>query len=159
RAVSKAALEGVKGKAAEKAGKEEEMVFGAARVRVAPRPRGSGIVVRHAVGAPSPELPEKLQRMIPQLAEAATIGVRETVGSGPSGYPMEDLEAVVVEVEPRDGLAAEAAVLGAKIAGAEAFRRACAEAEVRLLEPIMHVEVVVPEEFMGGVVGDLNARR
>jgi elongation factor G len=159
RAVSKAALEGVKGKAAEKAGKEEEMVFGAARVRVSPRPRGSGILVRHAVGAPPAELPEKLQRMIPQLAEAATTGVRETVTSGPSGYPMEDLEAVVIEVEPRDGLAAEAAQLGAKIAGAEAFRRACAEAEVRLLEPIMHVEVVVPEEFMGAVVGDLNSRR
>jgi elongation factor G len=159
RAVSKAALEGAKGKAAEKAAEKEELVFGVARVRLLPRPRGSGLLVRADTGAPPPDLPEKLARMIPALAEAAVAGVRETVTSGPSGYPMEDLEAVVTYVEPHEGVAAEAAALGAKIAAGEAFRRASAEAEVRLLEPIMQVEVVVPEEFMGGVVGDLNSRR
>ena len=58
----------------------------------------------------------------------------------------------------REGLSADSASLGAKIAGGEAFRRALAEANAKLLEPIMHVEVVVPEEFMGAVVGDLNSR-
>jgi elongation factor G len=136
------------------------MVFGAARVRVRPLPRGGGLQLGSSVPAPRPdEMPEKLARTVPALAEAALVGVREAAGSGPSGYPMEDLEALVVGVEPRDGLGAEAAALGAKIAGGEAFRRACAEAGVGLLEPIMHVEVVVPEEFMGAVVGDLNARR
>jgi elongation factor G len=69
---------------------------------------------------------------------------------------MEDLEAVVLAVEPREGISS---TLGWKIAGSEAFRKAVAQAEVGVLEPIMHVEVVVPEEFMGAVVGDLNARR
>jgi elongation factor G len=159
RAVSRAALEGVKGKAAEKAAKDEEVVFGAATVRLHPRPRGSGLRVRADVGAPPPDMPEKLARQIPSLAEAALVGVRDAASSGPAGYPMEDLEAVVTHVEPRDGLAGEAAAVGARIAASEAFRRACAEAEARLLEPIMQVEVVVPEEFMGGVVGDLNSRR
>jgi elongation factor G len=71
---------------------------------------------------------------------------------------MEDLEAVVTWVEPPPQQHAGPS-LGYKIAAGEAFRKACAEAEVRLLEPIMQVEVVVPEEFMGAVVGDLNARR
>src|SRR5439155_11170856 len=70
------------------------------------------------------------------------------------GYAMEDLEAVLTWVDLREG-----PVLGYQIAGGEAFRKACAAAEARLLEPIMQVEVVVPEEFMGAVVGDLNARR
>ena len=104
-------------------------------------------------------MPEKLARLIPHLVEAALVGLREAASSGPAGYPMEDLEAVLTGVEPRDGLAADAAAVGAKIAASEAFRRACAEADARLLEPIMQVEVVVPEEFMGGVVGDLNSRR
>jgi len=159
RAVNRAALEGARGKAAEKAGKEEEMVFGAARVRLAPRPRGAGLAVRAQVPPPPPEMPEKLARLIPHLVEAALVGLREAASSGPAGYPMEDLEAVLTGVEPRDGLAADAAAVGAKIAASEAFRRACAEADARLLEPIMQVEVVVPEEFMGGVVGDLNSRR
>ncbi len=156
RTVSRAALEGVKGKAAAKAAEkdEEELVFGAARVRVAPLPRGAGVKLRAEVAPPPPDLPEKVAKLQPALVEAALAGAREAMGSGPGGYPMEDLEAVVTWVEVHEG-----PPLGYQIAGSEAFRKACAEAEPRLLEPIMHVEVVVPEEFMGAVVGDLNARR
>ena len=46
-----------------------------------------------------------------------------------------------------------------KIAASMAFKEACAKAEPRLLEPVMDVEVVVPEEYMGDVIGDLSARR
>jgi elongation factor G len=137
----------------------EELVFGAARVRVAPRPRGSGLHVSAAVPPPPPELHDRLQRLLPQLVAAALEGVTEAARSGPEGYPMEDTEVTLVHVEPREGTALESAILGAKIAGGEALRRALGEAQVRMLEPIMLVEVVVPEEFMGAVVGDLNSRR
>ena len=46
-----------------------------------------------------------------------------------------------------------------KIAGSMAFKEACCKAQAVLLEPIMKVEVVVPEEYMGAVFGDLNSRR
>ena len=46
-----------------------------------------------------------------------------------------------------------------KIAGAMAFRDACRKARLLLLEPVMQVEVTLPEEYMGDVIGDLNARR
>ena len=104
-------------------------------------------------------MPDRLQRMLPPLIEAALDGVKDAAKSGPSGYPMEDTEVTLVHVEPREGGTTETAALGARIAGGEALRRALGEAGVRLLEPIMSVEVVVPEEFMGAVVGDLNSRR
>jgi elongation factor G len=150
-----ASMGGGKGKPAAKTDKvEEELVFGAAKVRVAPLSRGAGVKLRAQVPPPPADTPEKIAKLQPACVEAALSGVREAVTSGSSGYPMEDLEAVVTWVEPREG-----PVLGYQIAGGEAFRKAVAEAEARLLEPIMQVEVVVPEEFMGAVVGDLNSRR
>ena len=148
------AKEGAKPKAAEK---EEELVLGAARVRVAPLGRGEGVRFRLDLPAPPPELPEKIARQLPELGEAALRGVRDGAGSGPSGYPMADLEAVVTWVEPPT-TTLSGPPLGYQIAGGEAFRKACVEAKPALLEPIMQVEVVVPEEFMGALVGDLNAR-
>ncbi len=157
RVVSKSALEGAKGKAAgkgaEKEKEEQALLFGAARVRVAPLPRGAGVKIRAEV-PPFPDLPDRVSKLAPALVEAALAGVREGAVSGVSGYPMEDIEAVLTWIEPR-----EASALGYQIAGGEAFRKACVEAGAALLEPIMQVEVVVPEEFMGAVVGDLNARR
>ena len=138
---------------------DELMVFGAARVRISPRARGTGTSLVANVPPPPPEMPEKVARMQEPIIAATLEGVREAMRSGPSGYPMEDIDAAVLGVEPREGMTAEAAQLGARIAGAEAFRRALDNAEVKMLEPIMHLEVVVPEEFMGAVVGDLNARR
>ncbi|MBF0552261.1 MAG: elongation factor G, partial [Deltaproteobacteria bacterium] len=46
-----------------------------------------------------------------------------------------------------------------KIAGSMGFKKACEEAKMVLLEPIMKIEVTVPEEFMGDIIGDLNSRR
>ncbi|MSP62583.1 MAG: elongation factor G [Myxococcales bacterium] len=164
RLVTKSALDGRKGgkspereKAKDKEKEEEQLLFGAARVRVAPLPRGAGVKIRAAVPPFGPELPDRIAKLIPQLVEAALSGVREGAVSGSAGYPMEDLEAVLVGIEPPPGEGVT--TLGYKIAGSEAFRKACVEAGEALLEPIMQVEVVVPEEFMGAVVGDLNARR
>ena len=73
-----------------------------------------------------------------------------------AGYPMRD-----VEVELYDGSFHEvdSSEMAFKIAGSMAFREACREAGLALLEPVMRVEVTVPEEYMGDVIGDLNARR
>ena len=76
-----------------------------------------------------------------------------------AGYHMEVLDpsgVTVLAVEWKEGAAPD---VGTKIAASEAFRRACADADPRLLEPIMAVEVVVPEDFLGAAIGDLNQRR
>ncbi|MBI4509967.1 MAG: elongation factor G [Deltaproteobacteria bacterium] len=128
---------------------EEESIFGHVHVRVAPRPRKSGNVFQSKV----PEFPP----LPPAIVAAALSGVREAAGSGPvGGYPIEDIDVTVLAVEVREGASPE---IGTKIAASDAFRRACAEADPRLLEPIMSVEVVVPEEFLGAAIGDLNQRR
>src|SRR5258708_25601999 len=69
---------------------------------------------------------------------------------------MVDVAVVVVEGGYQEVASAEMAF---KIAGSMAFKEACHKAKPVLLEPIMKVEVVVPEEYMPAVFGDLNARR
>jgi len=69
---------------------------------------------------------------------------------------MVDIAAVLVDGSSHDVDSSEMAF---KIAGSMAFKAACAKAKPVLLEPIMKVEVVVPEEYMAPVFGDLNARR
>jgi elongation factor G len=133
-----------------------ELLFGAARVRVAARPRGAGVVVRAEVPPPPADLPGPLRQRMPQLVQAALEGVKEGITTGPEGYPIEDVEAVVVGVEPKEGVKSD---VGWRIAAQSALRRALAVAGLALLEPIMEVEVVVPEEFLGDVLGDLSARR
>jgi elongation factor G len=130
---------------------EDELIYGHARVRVAPRPRGTGNVVRAALPAlPAPQPP-------PAFVEAALMGLREGTSSGPAGgYPLEDIEVVLMGLEARADTRSE---VGYKIAASDALRRACSAADARLLEPIMAIEVIVPGDFMGEVLGDLNARR
>ena len=84
------------------------------------------------------------------------MGLREATSAGPEGYPLEDIEIVLLALEVRPDASSE---VGYKIAASDALRRACAEAGPRLIEPIMAIEVIVPEDFMGEVLGDLNARR
>jgi elongation factor G len=128
---------------------DEQQIYGHVKVRVAPRPRKSGSVFQ----ARLPELP----LVPPNIVEFALAGVREAALAGPKGgYPMEDIEVTVLSIETRDGWQPE---VGTKIAAGEAFRRATAEAAPSLLEPIMAVEVVTPEEFLGAAIGDLNQRR
>jgi elongation factor G len=76
--------------------------------------------------------------------------------SGPEGYPFEDIEVVVTSIEYRPESSTPA---GQKAAVGEALRQASREAGVRLLEPIMKVEVTAPEANVGDVLSDLNARR
>ena len=84
-------------------------------------------------------------------------GIREAMGSGPlAGYPVIDLKATLVDGSFHE---VDSSELAFKIVGAMAFREAVNKASPVLLEPMMSVEVVVPEEYMGDVIGDLNGRR
>jgi elongation factor G len=76
--------------------------------------------------------------------------------SGPQGYPFEDIEVVVTGIEYRPDASTPA---GQKAAVGEALRQASRDAGTRMLEPIMRVEVIAPEQNVGDVLGDLNARR
>ena len=84
-------------------------------------------------------------------------GVKEAVYNGViAGYPVVDVKATLYDGSFHDVDSSEMAF---KIAGSMAFRDGARQADPKLLEPIMKVEVVTPEEHMGDVVGDLNRRR
>lgn len=89
---------------------------------------------------------------IPAIEE----GAQSAFSSGPvGGYPMVDIHVDLVDGSFHEVDSSEAAF---KVAGSMAFRAACAEASPVLLEPVMAVEVVVPEENVGDVIGDINSR-
>jgi elongation factor G len=84
-------------------------------------------------------------------------GVREAIGNGVvAGYPLIDVSVELYDGSYHDVDSSEAAF---KMAAAHALKEGCQKAAPFLLEPIMRVEVVVPEEQMGDVIGDLNSRR
>ena len=84
-------------------------------------------------------------------------GIREAMESGLlAGYPMLDLRATLYDGSFHEVDSSEMAF---KIAGSMALKNGAAKANPALLEPVMKVEVVVPEEYMGDVIGDINARR
>jgi elongation factor G len=93
------------------------------------------------------------QEFIPPVED----GVREAMETGVlAGYEMVDIAVVLTDGSYHEVDSSEIAF---KIAGSMAFREACQRADPRLLEPVMRLEVVVPEEYLGDVIGDLNARR
>ncbi len=136
---------------------EDENLFGQARVRVSARPRGSGNELKMALvkAEPLPGAP-KVPDPPPAILDATLEGAREAMRSGPQGYPFEDIEVVITGVDYRPDASTPA---GQKAAVSEAVRRASSEAGTRLLEPIMRIEVTAPEQHVGDVLGDLNARR
>ncbi len=84
-------------------------------------------------------------------------GIREAMESGVvAGYPMVDLRVTLFDGSYHEVDSSEIAF---KIAGSMGFKEACRRANPVLLEPIMTLEVIVPEEYMGDVIGDLNSRR
>jgi elongation factor G len=89
--------------------------------------------------------------------DAIEQGVREAAMSGPlGGYPLVDIKVTVKGGSVKEG---ESTPLGYKIAASSALKDGCMLAEPTLLEPIMMVDVISPREFMGEVIGDINARR
>jgi len=84
-------------------------------------------------------------------------GIAEAMDNGVlAGYPMVDIKATLYDGSYHDVDSSEMAF---KIAGSMGFKAGCAKANPVLLEPIMKVEVVTPEDYMGDIVGDLNRRR
>ena len=84
-------------------------------------------------------------------------GIQQSLDAGVlAGYPTVDVRAVLTDGKYHDVDSSEMAF---KIAGSMAFKEALRKAKPVLLEPIMSVEVVTPDEYMGDVIGDLNSRR
>ena len=121
--------------------------YGDVKIIVAPLPRGTG--TRFVSNISEEQLPRV-------YIDAVEKGAMESLESGAMmGYPVVDVEITLDGVTHKDALSTE---LAYTVSASMACREALAKAEPFLLEPIMNVEVFVPEAFTGDVIGDLNAR-
>jgi elongation factor G len=122
--------------------------YGHVQLEVEPLERGKGFeFVSKIVGGVIPK------EYIPAVEE----GVREALGSGVLfGYPVTDVRVTLVDGSYHPVDSSEIAF---KIAASMAFKKAAAKASPVLMEPVMAVEVVLPEDYTGDVISDLNARR
>ena len=122
--------------------------YGHCFLRVEPRSRGEGYEYKSEVkGGAIP------QEYIPSIEK----GVKEKMDMGVmAGYPMVDMKVIVYDGTYHD---VDSSDIAFKIAGSMALEAAAKKAELVLLEPIMKVEVTIPEEFMGDVIGDLSSKR
>ncbi len=122
--------------------------FGEVKVSLVPGERGSGFVfVDEIKGGNIP------REYIPSVEK----GMRETALTGHLiGFPIVDFEVHLIDGKYHD---VDSSALAFEITGRGAMREAAAKAGIKILEPIMKVEVVTPEDFMGDVIGDLNSRR
>ena len=131
---------------------EDERIYGEVTMRVKPLARGAGVHFDSLVAA-SPERPWLDGSYLAAIEE----GAREAVKAGPlQGYPVSDIQVTLVDAAYRDGASKPVAY---RIAATAATRGAMEDASPVLLEPIMSAEVVVPEDFMGEVIGSLSARQ
>ncbi len=122
--------------------------YGDVYLEVEPADSGGGIVFENKiVGGTIPK----------EYIPAVEKGVREALETGVlAGYPMVDIRVRLTDGSYHEVDSSEMAF---KIAGSMGVKEACRKAKPVLLEPVMDVEVVTPEEYMGAVVGDLNSRR
>ncbi len=97
----------------------------------------------------------KPDRLLPAYVAAAEQGIRGALQSGELGYPVINIKATIVDGEMDVQFSNEVAF---QAAGADAVNKAL-RGNIVLLEPVMHLEVTVPEEYLGPVTADLNARR
>ncbi|GHC94086.1 elongation factor G [Novosphingobium pokkalii] len=122
--------------------------FGRVKVKITPGERGSGIIFKDEIKGGN--IPKEY---IPAIEK----GMRETAATGSLvGFPIIDFEILLYDGAYHD---VDSSALAFEIAGRGAMREAAQKSGIKLLEPIMSVEVVTPEEFMGDVIGDLNSRR
>jgi elongation factor G len=122
--------------------------YGHAKIRMIPRKPGEGYEFENEIVGGS--IPKEYIKPIDQgIREAMTTGVL-------AGYPMDDVKIELYDGSYHDVDSSEMAF---KIAGSMAFKDAAKKAHPVILEPVMRVEVVVPEEYMGDVIGDITSRR
>jgi elongation factor G len=128
-----------------------EEIFGQASVRVGPLPRGAGF--RFSIAPEAASLPFLKDEVRHQIAD----GAREAADSGVlQGFPLQDVEVVLTGATWRDGASKPFAY---KVATADAVRSAATRAAPVLLEPIMKLEIALPHDHLGGVIGALDARK
>ncbi|HLA27555.1 MAG TPA: elongation factor G [Syntrophales bacterium] len=124
--------------------------FGHAKLKIAPAERGTGNEILWKMDGAAITLSEEFQSAIED-------GIREAVQSGViGGYPAVDMKITITGASFREG---ESSPMAYKIAASTAIKDACLQASPVLLEPIMLVYIITPAEFMGEVIGDINARR
>ena len=122
--------------------------FARIKVNFEPLPSGAGFEFKNSVVGGS--VPKEF---IPGVEK----GFRSAMESGPlSGFPVIDLKAELYDGDSHD---VDSSVMAFEIASRAAFREGILKAKPALLEPVMRVEVVTPEEYMGDIIGDLNSRR
>jgi elongation factor G len=122
--------------------------YGHCWVRLHPQPPGTGFVFENAIvgGVIPKEFINPIQKGIEEAMQGGVL----------AGYPMVDIKVEVFDGSYHDVDSSEMAF---KIAGSMGFKEGAARAQPILLEPIMEVEVVTPDDYMGDVIGDLNSRR
>ena len=122
--------------------------YGHVKIRLAPRKPGEGFEFKNEiVGGAIPR----------EFIKPVEEGIREALSNGVlAGYPVDDVAITLYDGSFHEVDSSEMAF---KIAGSMAFKEAARHAGPVLLEPVMKVEVVVPEEYMGDIMGDLSARR
>ena len=122
--------------------------FGHVELKVEPREAGTGFeFINKIVGGAIPK----------EYIPAVEKGVKESMERGiMCGYNVVDIQVTLLDGSFHEVDSSEMAF---KITGSMAFKEACAKADPVLLEPVMEVEVVTPDEFMGDVIGNLNSKR
>ena len=122
--------------------------YGHVKIKLEPNETGKGYEFINAVTGGS--IPK-------EYIPAVDTGIKGSLQAGVlAGYPVVDVKVTLYDGSYHEVDSSEMAF---KIAGSMAFKEACRKAEPVLLEPIMKVTVIVPEEYMGDVIGDLNSRR
>ncbi|MDY6845184.1 MAG: elongation factor G, partial [Thermodesulfobacteriota bacterium] len=124
-----------------------KMHYGHVFLRLEPTPRGEGITT--VFTASEEKIPKTFHLPI-------EVGIRNGSSFGPLGYSVVDLKVTVFDGSFDESTSTE---LGYEVASSIAFKEGCAKATSLLLEPIMDVSVAIPEEFMGEVIGNLNAKQ
>ena len=122
--------------------------YGVVNIEIEPMPRGKGFEFVEAIkGGTIPR----------QFIPPVKAGIKEAMETGVlAGYPVVDIKATLYDGSYHDVDSSEMAF---KMAGSMALRDGVKKAKPVLLEPIMKLEVVTPEQFLGDIIGDLNARR
>ncbi|MCI5721160.1 MAG: elongation factor G [Firmicutes bacterium] len=122
--------------------------YGHVKIRVTPKEPGTGFEFINSIAGGA--IPKEY---IPKVED----GIREAMNSGPiAGYQVVD---VAVELYDGSYHEVDSSEMAFKIAGSMAFKEAAKKGAPALLEPIFKVEVTVPEEYMGDVIGDISSRR
>jgi len=122
--------------------------YGDVWLQLEPLPRGEGFVFENKItGGIIPK----------EFIPAVAAGIKEALETGPlAGYPLIDLKAILYDGSYHE---VDSSEMSFAVAGSMALRSGAAKARPVLLEPLMMIEVVAPEEFLGDVLGNLNARR